>query len=174
MGFCRNLCCFYLEGEENSGKVSICSLCLLGDWRGALGWSGDSQGARGSVVWTCKIWNFSGSDVIMHRKPAKSKFKASIPSRDFNRAWFKNRHDCQNSLIPASECGLPYVGRWRWECVSYAILISVITAKRLSWAVKFMLRIHFSKDLTAILLTNLFLSSILLWKRKKKQGKKGI
>ena len=126
MGSCRNLYCFYQE-EETSGKISIFSLCLSGNWRGVVGWWGNSQGARGSVV--CKIQKFSGSDAITHRKPAKSKFEAHIPSAYFSRAGVKIRH---NLLIHASEWGLLYVGRWRWECVSYAILISVTTTKTLS------------------------------------------
>lgn len=92
MGFCRNLHCFYLEGEETLRKISICSLylqSLTGEAPRFLDWGltecfGDSQGVTGSALWACRIWKLPGSDAISCGKAAKSQTEASIPSRNFN------------------------------------------------------------------------------------------
>lgn len=53
-------------------KPASVVLFLLGDWRGALSWSGDSHGVRGSVVRMCHICKCLGSGVIAPRKQLKT------------------------------------------------------------------------------------------------------
>lgn len=85
MGFCRNLCCFYLEGKETSGEnKTIFAPWVTGE--GTLGWSGDSRGVRGSVVWTCRIWKYVGSGVTAPRKELKTHVK-QVSQADITTGW---------------------------------------------------------------------------------------